>query len=173
MTAPTRRSSDRWLTPAVIIAGLIVGGLVVASVVGAVAYLAARGIDPDPLLKLSATLVGAIGGVGTFILQLAQRAQNSKTERNAGVLVGAVDDLAAVVSTVIPPAPAVTLPAPGLQQQYDDDQAADDDGTSVQRFAAAKARYAAGLQYDDELDTQQRVAVPPLPEFPRHRRSTT
>jgi hypothetical protein len=120
---PDTRKSDRWLTPGVIIAALLVAGFTVASVVGSVAYLTARGIDPDPLLKLAGTLVAAAGSVGTFVLQLAQRAQNSKTERNTGVLagntgalVGAVGEVAdhlatqASVTTSMPPLPPVPAP---------------------------------------------------------------
>lgn len=112
------RKSDRWLTPGVIIAALLVAGVLVAIVIGSVAYLTARGIDPDPMLKLAATLVGAAGGVATFVLQLAQRAQNSKTERNtgllaghAGALVNAVDELRATVPNLLPPAPPATSAA--------------------------------------------------------------
>jgi hypothetical protein len=118
-------ASDRWVTPGVICTALLVGGAVVASVVGSVAYLTARGIDPDPLLKLAATLVGAVGSVGTFVLQLAQRTTAAKTERNTGVLVGAVDDLAAVVPAVLPAAPAPELPAYVVDL--------DDEPTGVQR----------------------------------------
>lgn len=145
------RNSDRWLTPGVIITGLLVAGLIVSSIVGAIAYLTARGIDPSPLLKLAATLVGALGGVGTLVLQLAQRAQNSKTERNTGVLAGVVDDLRAAVPVIEPAAAApATAPAPYLPaRHYDVDDLADDDNPT-------------------------RVAVPavaPLPQSLRRRRT--
>lgn len=142
----TARNSDRWLTPGVIIAALIVGGLVVASVVGSVAYLTARGIDPDPMLKLAGTLVAAAGSVGTFVLQLGQRAQNSKTERNTGMVVSAVDELAAVVSTVVPPS-AHTAP-PAYERIDVDEHLADDEPST-------------------------RVAVPAIPPMPEHLRRGT
>lgn len=141
------RKSDRWVTPGVIITALLVAGLIVSSIVGSVAYLAARGIDPDPLLKLAATLVGAVGSVGTFVLQLAQRAQNSKTERNTGVLVGAVDDLAAVVPVI---APAAAAPAPEPRP-------------------APEPAYVVDL---DDDDPPTRVAVPAVPGLPRHLQRT-
>jgi hypothetical protein len=138
-------ASDRWVTPGVIITALLVAGGVVSSVVGAVAYLTARGIDPDPLLKLAATLVGAVGSVGTFVLQLAQRTTAAKTERNTGVLVGVVDELAAAVPAIAP-APAAAPPRePAYVVNLDDD--------------------------DGHPETQQRVTVPPIPTYPRHKRS--
>lgn len=138
------RNSDRWITPAVICTALLVGGGVVASIVGGVAYLSARGIDPDPLLKLAATLVGAVGSVGTFVLQLAQRSQNSKTERNTGVLVGVVDELAA----------AVPAAAPRHAQQ-------------------SEPAYVVDLDDDDPRTAVAVPAVPPLPQSLRRRRTDT
>ena len=149
------RSSDRWVTPGVIITALLVAGLIVSSIVGSIAYLTARGIDPSPLLKLAATLVGALGGVGTFVLQLAQRAQNSKTERNTGVLAGVVDELAATVPAAAAPAP-LTQPAPynvPAARHYSpdvDEHLADDDADST-RVAVP--------------------AIPPLPQSLRRRRT--
>jgi hypothetical protein len=87
----TVRNTDRWVTPGVIITGLLVAGVVVLSVVAAVAYLAARGVDPDPLLRLVASLVAAVGSLGTLALQLTTRATTAKVERNTGRLNSATE----------------------------------------------------------------------------------
>ena len=130
------RNSDRYVTPGVIIAAILTAGTVAAVAAGGVAYLAARGIDPDPMLKLVTTLVGALAAVGTFVLQLVGRPTVAKVERNTGTLAAAYADLA-VVATTPPPAPAELGPA------------------------------------DDYTSEAPRVPVPPLPDFPRHRRSAS
>lgn len=151
------RNSDRWITPGVIITFLLVVGLVVAAIVGGVAYLMARGIDPDPMLKLATTLGAAVFSVGTFVLQLAQRSQNSKTERNTGALVGvAHDTLAAIAAPAPAPAPAPVpagRPAPSyaVEPDYDDEDLADD-GPDDTRVAVP--------------------AIPPLPQRLRRRTDT-
>lgn len=84
------RNSDRWVTPGVVMVGLTVGGVVCLAVVAAVAYLAARGVDPDPVLRLVASLVAAAGSLGTLLLQLVTRSTTAKTERQAGRLASGV-----------------------------------------------------------------------------------
>jgi hypothetical protein len=59
-----------------------------------VAYLSARGVDPDPMLKTVGALVAAATSVGTLLLQLVNRQTVAKTERNTGVLAAAVYDVA-------------------------------------------------------------------------------
>lgn len=85
-----RRSSDRWVTPGVVIVAILVGGLVVLATVAAVTYLTARGEDPDPMLRLVAQAVAAVGSLGTFLLTVTGRATVTKVERNTGQLTGAV-----------------------------------------------------------------------------------
>jgi hypothetical protein len=105
------RNSDRWLTPGVIIAALIVVGLILSVVAASVAYLTAQGINPDPMLKLVATASAGLLSLINVILTLGGRATSAKTERNTGLLVGNVADVADAVAA-IPPAP----PAPGTTQ---------------------------------------------------------
>lgn len=78
------------MTPAVIVAGIIVAGLVVLAVSGGVVYLTAIGRDPGPVLQLVTQLVAAVGAVGSLVLQLVGRRTASKTERNTGAVVAAL-----------------------------------------------------------------------------------
>ena len=111
-------ASDRWITPGVIIAGILTAGVVVAVVAAGVTYLAARGVDPDPMLRLVAEVAGACGLIGNLLLTLTQRTTVAKVERNTGVLAGAVADVAAT------PAPAAPEPArPAYVVDLDDDPA--------------------------------------------------
>jgi hypothetical protein len=107
MTSPVPdfRKSDRWITPGVVIAFVIVLGITACVVALSVAYLTARGIDPDPMLKLVTTTVGALGSLGTFVLQLVNRSTTAKVERNTGML-------PAAVSTAVSTAVAAATPAP-------------------------------------------------------------
>lgn len=84
------RSSDRWVTPGVVCTALVVGGVLVLAVVASVTWLAAQGRDPDPMLRLVAQVVGAVGSMGTLLLQLTGRATTAKVERNTGQLTSAV-----------------------------------------------------------------------------------
>lgn len=84
MTA--RRASDRWLTPAVVVALVLTGGVVCLGVLAAVTFLTARGFDPAPVVQLTGTLLAAATGMGTFVAQLASRRATTKTERHAGTL---------------------------------------------------------------------------------------
>lgn len=87
------RKSDRWVTPGVIIAALITSGLVLAAIVAAVAYLAARGVNPDPMIRLVSEVATATSALGALILQLVGRITVTKVERNTGALYGAVTDV--------------------------------------------------------------------------------
>jgi hypothetical protein len=114
---PDFRKSDRYVTPGVIIAALIVAGFVLVVVAGSVAYLTSRGIDPDPMLKLVATVFTGLLSLGTFVLQLVHRPTAAKTERNTGVLtahtgalVDAVTDLRAAVPALVPPPMTAAVP---------------------------------------------------------------
>lgn len=110
------RKSDRWITPGVIIAAILVGGLVACVVAAGVTYLAARGVDPDPMLQLTAQVATSVGVVGNLILQLAGRSTAAKTERNTGVL-------ASTVADAVQPAP-VPAPSPAYVVDLDDDEPA-------------------------------------------------
>ncbi len=108
------RSSDRWVTPAVVCTALVVGGLLVLAVVASVTWLTAQGRDPDPMLRLTAQVVTAVGSLGTLVLQAAGRATTAKVERNVGRLEGVVvetlDQLDA--RAILPPVPDPTRPHP-------------------------------------------------------------
>jgi hypothetical protein len=88
------RNSDRWITPGVIITGLLVAGLCVLATIAAVAWLTREGMDPQPLLQLVGTAIAALASAGGFVVQLLNRASVTKTERNTGVLATAVYDVA-------------------------------------------------------------------------------
>ena len=79
------RNSDRWVTPGVVMVFLLVAGAVVTFVFGAVAYLTVRGYDPAPVVDLVATLVAAVGSIGTLAATLLQRRTTAKVERNTGL----------------------------------------------------------------------------------------
>jgi hypothetical protein len=96
------RTSDRWVTPAVVVTALLCGTLVVLSVAGCVTYLTARGIDPDPMLRLVAQVATGLGSLGTLVLQLVTRRTTSKVERNTGVLATAVYDVADALPRPVP-----------------------------------------------------------------------
>lgn len=88
------RSSDRWVTPAVVVVGLVCATVVVLGCAACVTYLTQRGVDPDPMLKLVGQIVAAVTGPASLVLQLANRRSVTKTERNTGVLANAVYDVA-------------------------------------------------------------------------------
>lgn len=89
--------SDRWFTPGVLIAAIVVGGVVVAVVAASVTYLTAQGIDPDPMLKLVANVGTGLFALLNLVLTMGMRTTATKTERNTGVLVG---NTASVAGTV-------------------------------------------------------------------------
>lgn len=137
-------ASDRWITPGVIIAGILTAGLVVSVVAAGVTYLAARDVDPEPMLRLVAEVAGACALLGNLLLTLTQRTTLAKTERNTGVLAGAVAEVAA-------PAPAPDLAA-------------------LQSEAPARPAYVVNLDDDDDPATAygERIPVPAVPPLPRH-----
>lgn len=98
MTA--RRTSDRWVTPWVVVVLIVAGTLVVLAVLAAVTYLTARGFDPEPIVQLTGTLVAAAAASGNFVLSLVKRKAEAKVERSVGVLgngvVRALEELEAV-----------------------------------------------------------------------------
>lgn len=98
------RASDRLITPGVVIAFLIVGGLVAGGTIGGVTYLAGQGQDPEPLVRLVLAIVGALGGLGTFVMQLADRAQKGRIERNTGELAAGVGQVVAELDATRPAA---------------------------------------------------------------------
>lgn len=100
------RKSDRWITPGVIIAAIVTTGLAVTGVALSVAYLSARGIDPDPMLKLVAQVGTGAGVLLNIVLVLAGRATATKVERNTGSIAGDVADVVDAVKAAVPPAPA-------------------------------------------------------------------
>lgn len=102
MASPDFRRSDRWITPGVIIAFVIVAGVVACVLAASVAYLTARGIDPDPMIKLVTTTLAALGSLATFVMQLVNRSTTAKVERNTGLLPTVVTD---AVNAALPPAP--------------------------------------------------------------------
>ncbi len=102
------RKSDRWITPGVLIAALIVTAVLVAVLAGYCAWLMSRGIDPAPLVDLVTKIGTATAALGTLLLQLFGRTTQAKVERNTGVLAGYVSDLADQVAAQ--PVPAATPP---------------------------------------------------------------
>lgn len=96
------RSSDRWITPGVVIAGLLVSGVVVLGLAGMLTYLADRGVDPGPVLKLTGQIGGGLAGVVSLLLQLVNRKTVTKTERNTGVLAEAVFEVADKLPRPVP-----------------------------------------------------------------------
>lgn len=106
---PDFRKSDRWITPGVVIAFVIVAGIVACVLAASVAYLTARGIDPDPMIKLVTTTLAALGSLATFVMQLVNRSTTAKVERNTGLIPAVVTD---AVNAALPPPP----PPPGTNQ---------------------------------------------------------
>lgn len=97
-----RRQTDRWVTPGVVVAALALGTLVVLSVVAAVTYLTARGLDPDPMLSLAAEVGGSVALVANLLLTLTGRAGQAKVERVAGrELPARLDDIEAKVDAAL------------------------------------------------------------------------
>lgn len=82
----SRRASDRWVTPWVVVVLVLCGTLVVLAVLAAVTYLTARGFDPEPIVQLTGTLVAAAAASGNFVLSLVKRKTETKVERSVGVL---------------------------------------------------------------------------------------
>lgn len=111
---PTRRS-DRWLTPAVLVALVLAAAVVVLGVLASVTYVTVRGFDPQPVVQLAGTLVAAASALGTFVVQLISRRTVTKVERQTGRLasgvVGVLDELDATRGRHSPPEPGGPAPA--------------------------------------------------------------
>lgn len=86
------RRSDRWVTPGVIVWGMLLGTLLLLAVIGSITFLTWRGLDPDPMIRLTANVAAAVGTVGTFVLQLVTRRTTTNVETKVGQLVPAVVD---------------------------------------------------------------------------------
>lgn len=80
------RDSDRWVTPRVVVVGLVVAGGLVVFIAACVTYLVTIGRDPDAMLRLTAEVATGIGSIGSLALQLAGRRTVAKVERNVGAL---------------------------------------------------------------------------------------
>jgi hypothetical protein len=80
------RKSDRWMTPGVLCVLVLAGTVVVLAVLAAVTYLTARGFDPQPIVQLTGTLVGAAAALGTFVQNTLTRRTTAKVERETGRL---------------------------------------------------------------------------------------
>jgi hypothetical protein len=111
-----RRDTDQWITPRVVAWALFLATVLVLAVIGAITYLTARGLDPDPMLSLVAKVATAVGTLGTLALQLSGRSTVAKVERTTGLdLPAKVDELSKKVdaalwvdqqtTTALPPVP--------------------------------------------------------------------
>lgn len=109
------RNSDRLVTPGVVIVGLLMVGGCVLGTIAAVTWLTARGLDPDPMLKLVGLAVTAGGSLLSFLLTLTGRVQASKIERNTGLLANKTHELAGAVYEV-----ADAMPRPLPRHAADD-----------------------------------------------------
>lgn len=63
-----------------------VAGVLVLSVVVAMVVLTLRGLDPDPMLKLTAQAGGGLAALVNLWFTVGVKATGAKTERNTGVL---------------------------------------------------------------------------------------
>ena len=85
-------SSDRWITPPVVIAAIATVGLCFLGIVAAATYLIADGHDAAPLLRvfspaaIAAAATSALGGLGV----LALKTQLGKVQRDTGTLAAAL-----------------------------------------------------------------------------------
>lgn len=109
MSDPFARSSDRWVTPAVIVAALLVVGVVLLALIGATAWLTREGVDVDPMLQLMREWVTTVSAIGALLLQLANRSSVTKTERNTGQL---KSETAALAGAMYEVADALPRPVP-------------------------------------------------------------
>lgn len=80
------RDSDRWVTPGVVVAGLLVAGALALATIGGATYLVAVGRDPGPMLQAVGAVVTAVSSLSAVALQLASRATVAKVERNTQAL---------------------------------------------------------------------------------------
>jgi hypothetical protein len=117
------RSSDRWVTPGVIVVGIVCATVAVLGSVACVTYLTERGVDPDPMLKLVGEVVAAVSGFASLLLQLVNRRTTTKVERNTGVLASHTDALASAVYDVADAMPRPVPPAAPPRHLYPDTEA--------------------------------------------------
>jgi hypothetical protein len=81
---------------------LTLGTLVVLAVVASVTLLTARGLDPDPMLRLAAEVAGSLALVANLLVTLTGRAGQAKVERVAGrELPARLDDIEAKVDAAL------------------------------------------------------------------------
>jgi hypothetical protein len=97
-----RRDTDRWVTPRVVVWGLLAATIVVLAAIGSVTYLTAIGKDPSPMLDVVSQVGTAVAALGALAVQLANRATVTKVERNVNQQTKATEDLAAVVADQAP-----------------------------------------------------------------------
>lgn len=102
--------SDRWITPGVLVALIVVGGAVVGLLATYVTLLTARGVDPDPVIKYALGGAAAVPSLLTFLTNLVGRTTQTKVERNTGQLVPLLLDVADAVL----PLPPASEPVPNL-----------------------------------------------------------
>lgn len=96
-----RRASDRYITPGVVMVGLVMGTVIVLSIVAVTGYLTARGYDPAPIVTLTANLLGAVGGLGTLVVQLVTRKTTARIEKHTGLLPAQVEQVATKVDQAL------------------------------------------------------------------------
>jgi hypothetical protein len=82
------RRSDRWVTPSVIVAGILTAGVVTLGLTAGLVFLQYKGVNPQPVIDLVTKIVTAIGALGSLLLGIANRATTAKTERNTGIIIG-------------------------------------------------------------------------------------
>jgi hypothetical protein len=126
------RNSDRLATPAVVITLLLVGMVLVGLTITGVTYLAARGIDPGPVLDLPAKVAVALSGVISVVLQLLNRVTIAKAEQQAGLANTAVQQQASHLQTLTSAVYDVSDALPRPVRGYED--------TLLQRTAPAPPR---------------------------------
>lgn len=121
-TWPAVRDSDRWITPRVVVAGMLVLGALVALLIVAVGYLSVRGVDPAPMVKTVGALVAGASSLVTLLVQLATRSTVAKTERNTGQQASALYALADHVDARLEhlTAAPVRPPPPPARHRYPD-----------------------------------------------------
>lgn len=84
------RDSDRYVNPRVVSLLIVCATLLLLATIAALTWLTNRGVDPDPVLKLTAQVGGGLAGLLSLLLQLVNRATIAKTERNTAVGLGDV-----------------------------------------------------------------------------------
>lgn len=117
------RDTDRWITPRVVVALIAAAVLVVLAALGSVTYLAARGIDPAPTLKLAGGIATAAGTMLNLLLSLSQRRTTTKVERNTGQIKNGLVEVATVIDQRTQRAAPPPVPVPA-RHRYPETEAA-------------------------------------------------